>query len=407
MATHHLTAFADVSAAFLDKNLVQLPDYERNNILENIVLQLHGDMHRQRRRLENPLFRRPSLTRFESGELPEIIDFFVKPGVENGHLDLIDLGHNIASVPAARISGVDFDWRDPAVLEDVMRMTKVFMDGASIADTKRDRSEVVKEVQAALTEFDTRFFGPSCAARLRSGDDAASAEGASRGEDLLSTLLPHMGRNGLDRSTVLREVAFFLEAGFATSTTALANCMSYLLDGSISADFRRRASEDVGFAQRCAAEALRLHPASHIKRRRAASDTEIGGVFVSEGDMVFLDLDAANTDSGVFGKDAAEFNPDRAVSSAARRFGLSFGGGIHTCIGRTLALGIVEDSPAEAPHGTDPGSGLYGTVPHLVHRLLGLGVYFDPARPAIRDQTTNRRKWLSMPLVLERAAALR
>ncbi len=66
--------------------------------------------------------------------------------------------------------------------------------------------------------------------------------------------------------------------------------------------------------------------------RVATHDTELGGQAILKGDWVVMFLDSANRDEAVFP------DPDRFDISRVPNPYLSFGHGIHSCIGRMLAL---------------------------------------------------------------------
>ena len=96
----------------------------------------------------------------------------------------------------------------------------------------------------------------------------------------------------------------------------------------------------------------------------------------------------------MFGADAVEFNPRRQLPAIQPPYGLTFGVGIHTCLGRELAAGVV------AKENTDPASHQYGTVTALARGLLGAGARPDPAKPAERDLRIAREAWAKYPVLL-------
>ena len=74
----------------------------------------------------------------------------------------------------------------------------------------------------------------------------------------------------------------------------------------------------------------------------------------------------------MFGEDAKEFNPNREAPSGQNVYGLSFGLGMHSCIGRNLAAGVV---PKED---TDPNDHHYGTVALILNKLFEHNAQPDP-----------------------------
>lgn len=79
-------------------------------------------------------------------------------------------------------------------------------------------------------------------------------------------------------------------------------------------------------------EILRVWSPNQGQYRRVRKDTEIEGVFVPKGAMLHLRYGAANFDENVFGCPET-IDLDRAKP----RQHLSFGTGIHTCVGAPLA----------------------------------------------------------------------
>jgi cytochrome P450 len=84
-------------------------------------------------------------------------------------------------------------------------------------------------------------------------------------------------------------------------------------------------------AETCSEEILRFDPALHIFTRWAYEDIEVMGHRFQRGDQVSLLLAAANRDPGVW-DEPATFIPTRSPKSH-----VSFGGGLHFCVGAPLA----------------------------------------------------------------------
>jgi cytochrome P450 len=77
-------------------------------------------------------------------------------------------------------------------------------------------------------------------------------------------------------------------------------------------------------------ESLRLHAPEHTIARVAAADVSLSGVTIPAGALVKLCVGAANRDPARF-EEPASFLLHRAPNRH-----LSFGGGIHRCIGAAL-----------------------------------------------------------------------
>lgn len=120
-----------------------------------------------------------------------------------------------------------------------------------------------------------------------------------------------------------------LFAGHETTTTLMANSIRVLMahreawDAIVADPARIPAAID---------EVLRYSGSIVAWRRKATRDAEIGGVPVPAGADILLVMGSANRDDDVFAH-AGEFDIDRADA----RNHLSFGFGIHYCLGNMLA----------------------------------------------------------------------
>ncbi|MEL7029430.1 MAG: cytochrome P450, partial [Pseudomonadota bacterium] len=143
-------------------------------------------------------------------------------------------------------------------------------------------------------------------------------------------------------------------------------------------------------------ESLRLHPASPVAGRQAVcpfSLTEQQDL--AEGDDVVVDLFNANRDREIFGDDADAFNPHRELPNNVWPFGLTFGYGVHACLGRDLDGGVA---PRKA---VDPDAHQYGIVTLFIRELLRHGVRRDPDNPPQADEKTERPNWGAYPIIFE------
>jgi hypothetical protein len=153
-----------------------------------------------------------------------------------------------------------------------------------------------------------------------------------------------------------------------------------------------RARADLAFLQRCVHETIRLQPSSPVAMRWALEGIELkSGVTIARGDKVVVDLMAANRDPGVFGADADRFDPDRECPAGVGRWGLSFGLGMHACIGQELAAGIEGAGPDD--------DHLYGLVAIAAQALLDAGGRPDRSDPPRLDPQSARGYWTSYPVV--------
>ena len=148
-------------------------------------------------------------------------------------------------------------------------------------------------------------------------------------------------------------------------------------------------------------ETLRLRPTTPKAKRRAEADTVVAGVPIPKDAQVVLDLERGNRDRAVFGENADEFDPDRALAPTVPRWGLSFGGGPHQCPGRSVGGGFAV--PADLHVDDDH---VFGLVALELQAVARRGVRPDPDRAPERDLRTARfTRWLHYYVRFERPAS--
>jgi hypothetical protein len=116
---------------------------------------------------------------------------------------------------------------------------------------------------------------------------------------------------------------------------------------------------------------------------------------VETGELITIDLLGANRDEKIFGPDAAQFNPYRQIDKGTSPYGLSFGLGMHACIGRTLAAGVTPKSDS------NPLDHQLGTITLIASALLEQGARPDPEKTPKMDEKTARPNWGYYPVILD------
>jgi cytochrome P450 len=152
-------------------------------------------------------------------------------------------------------------------------------------------------------------------------------------EDTLISHLVHADVDGrrLDMRETLGIVHQLLIAGNETTTTTLASGMKILAERP---DLLEAIHADPALVTPFAEEVLRTHAPVQTMFRKAAAEVEIGGTVIPEGSIVEVRFGAANRDPEKFGCPA-----DVDLSRGNANAHLSFGAGIHLCIGNQLARG--------------------------------------------------------------------
>jgi cytochrome P450 len=190
---------------------------------------------------------------------------------------------------------------------------------------------------------------------------AAERRAAPR-DDLISALVAaEAGGDRLTEDELLTMAALLFGAGFETTTNLLAN-------GLVALD--RNPGQAFGDTAVAVEELLRYDSPVQIVSRVAYEDVELGGTTVAAGERVVAYLGAGNRDPERFA------DPHRLDLARADNAPLSFGGGIHYCLGAPLAR--LEAQIA---------------FPALLRRFPGLEI----GTPVRRDSLT-LRGYLSLPV---------
>ncbi len=150
------------------------------------------------------------------------------------------------------------------------------------------------------------------------------------GEDLLSVLnSAHEGDQRLSEDELVTSTILLLNAGHEATVHQTGNAIRTILK---QGGDPRPLFADADATARTVEECLRLDPPLHMFTRFVYEDVELPeGVTVKPGDQVGLLLGAADNDAQAF--DAPrEFRPERADQK-----NVTFGAGIHFCIGAPLA----------------------------------------------------------------------
>ncbi|MBK0373087.1 cytochrome P450 [Streptomyces sp. RB110-1] len=302
--------------------------------------------HDRLRRLAQPHFTRPriaarraTVTRIAAEQLAVVL--------ASDHADLVtDYALPIPIRTICHILGLD-DRIGAAVTE----LTEVLLTTTSQRDPR---------FLAAGREFDRLLRAAASSAADAPGTGVAGVLGRAW----------HDGR--LSRRELVSYLSLLLLAGYETTASAIATGILLLLDDPSLAD-RPQGLVD---------ETLRLHPPiPYGFWRYAVRDTELAGVGLVRGDIVLASIAEANRDPGAF-PDPDRLDPDRRGPGH-----LSFGSGLHHCLGAELGRAeVLIALTTVAPH--LPRLRLAAsadTLPRrssmLFQRLLRLPVTVSPAAP--------------------------
>ncbi len=284
-------------------HLASFDALERHSILE-----LEPPEHTRLRNLVNRAFvsrRIDKLGPRIAALAHERIDAFAR----EGSADLIaDFAAPIPVAVIAELLGVPREMAGELV-DWSHRMVAMYQFGAN-----REVEERAAGAARAFADFVRAF------ARARRGD---------LGDDLISQLLVAESDGGrLSEDELVATVVLLLNAGHEATVQAIGNGVKTMLEEGVDAR--------LGFAEESATaatveELLRFDPPLHLFQRHALEDAEFAGVRLKKGEKLGLLLGAANRDPERF--------PDPNVFDSGRSPNphVSFGAGIHFCVGAPLA----------------------------------------------------------------------
>ena len=205
-------------------------------------------------------------------------------------LDTMRLGGLLSVILAARTVGLDAELESFDSRERLLSLQRRFSKGSGIDAAVGDLEEVKSDVRDALQIFADEYVHPALSRRRQlAAAGCPSLAGPAGG---LTTVVD----GGLSDDQLVREAAFYLDAGVDTSTQVLTSTLDYLLswceEASVGWD---DLADDLGLIQRCVQEATRLKPTNPRIVRRALSDVMVEDVLVPEGTRIILDKYPAAT----------------------------------------------------------------------------------------------------------------
>lgn len=171
-------------------------------------------------------------------------------------------------------------------------------------------------------------------------------------DDLISALVAAQGDDKLTHRELVTMASLLLVAGFETTSGLLSKGLAALLNHPEQAA-RLRAEPEL--AAPAIEELVRFDaPVQFVANRTAEEDLEVAGFKLTAGQPAWALIGAGNRDPSVFTR------PDELILDRQEAPSLSYGGGIHYCIGAALARleaqvalpAVLRKFPGMEPAGT-------------------------------------------------------
>ncbi|WP_460792404.1 cytochrome P450 [Nocardioides maradonensis] len=197
----------------------------------------------------------------------------------------------------------------------------------------------MRELTGTLVRSLEPVADPGLAAQIMAADTELTAlcseiigwKRSNPGDDLLTALIrAEDDGDVLDDDELVAQVQLLYVAGHETTVNLIGNGFLALLDNPDQYALLRSTPELAGNAVE---ELLRYDSPVQQTRRITLAPYDVGGTTIPAGSFVLAGLGAANRDPDHWGPDADLLRLDRADA----RTHLSFGGGVHHCLGAALA----------------------------------------------------------------------
>ena len=329
----------------------------------DLLVNLDGQKHARLRSIMNPLFA-PARLRANEEFITEYATQVVREMVKRGGCEVVqDVATPFVTMVVADLLGV------PA--EDRSKFRAV-IDAAPRPGSMTEDSNT-EEFTGPL-EYMARFFAEYIIDRRQNPRD-----------DVLTTLSATTYPDGTlpDLPDLVTLAGTIFGAGQDTSAKLLSTSMRYLAE---QPELQDQLRNDPKLITSFTEEVLRLEGSTKATFRLARRDTQIGDVKVPAGKRIIVALAAANRDPRRWE------NPDQFQLNRPRvREHISFGRGVHTCAGASLARAeiriIIEQFLAqtsriefsEEHHGTAENRRFDYDPSYFIRGLSSLHINFTPA----------------------------
>ncbi|HUG62928.1 MAG TPA: cytochrome P450 [Methylomirabilota bacterium] len=299
----HVTSRAALGWPDIPAHLKPFYDVEAHSLLE-----LEPPVHTRLRTLINRAFVSRAIERLRpevTALAHELIDRFEA----DGSADLLPaFATPIPVIVIARLLGVP-----EAMADDLLDWSH-----RMVAMYQFNRTRAIEDDAVAATEAFVAF--------MRGYVDARRSDPR---DDLISHLIStEEAGERLSTDELITTCILLLNAGHEATVHAIGNGVKALLEGGTDT---ARAFATPAMTETTVEEVIRHDAPLHLFTRYALQDVEIHGIRLKLGERIGLLLGAANRDPARF------TDPHRLIADRADVASVSFGAGIHFCIGAPLA----------------------------------------------------------------------
>jgi len=355
-----VTQYADVAGLLRDPRLghefpdiyyrFSLGDGDANSFFRRIILDRDPPDHTRLRRLMMQAFAPPLMRALEQ-RIAHLVDALLDGVAGRTRLDIVsDIAFPLPYLVICELLGV------PPESRDEVRPYVISLCQAFGTHTPVDERPAIDRAVVWLREFVGRLVDER---RARPCDDLISRmSAATEGPDAL----------GWDE--IVDNAVFLFFAGFETTSNVIASGCAALLDHPAEL---ARLRADPSLVPTAVEECLRYDTPIQSVARLVLQPVEIGGQTIRKDRVLVLLVGSANHDEAQF------TDPERLDVGRKPNPHLSFGGGVHHCLGATL--GRLEAAA-------------------LFARLLDRFPTLEPAGPVVRRPSGGFRAYASVPVTV-------
>jgi cytochrome P450 len=208
---------------------------------------------------------------------------------------------------------------------------------ANLVGVPQEEAPLLRE---RIRDFQRTFEIGMTASELRTADEAGKflddyfgelvrQKQRQRGDDLLSAVIDTEDEGErLDFDELVQMCHMIIAAGSETTTFFMTNGIRLFAEHPDQADLVRA---NLGLVGQAMEEVLRYAPSAHMIPRTTNEAVEVGGMLIPKGSRVMVLIAAANRDPAHF------TDPDRFDVARKESAAMSYGLGIHFCLGWRLA----------------------------------------------------------------------
>jgi cytochrome P450 len=275
------------------------------------ILKMDPPKHTKMRNLINKAFTPKAINELTQ-RIQDVTTFLLDQVKEKGTMDMIhDFAGPLPVIIIAELLGVPTKDRE---------LFKTYSDilVAGAEDDSDEAFKVMMKKRQEGTMFLNEYFKEIIQERKSSPKD-----------DLISLLLAaEIDGEKLTEEELLGFCILLLVAGNETTTNLIANAVRYMVEDT---DIQEEVRTNLSLVPNLVEETLRFYPPIQAIGRIATEDVDIGGHTIRKGSQVISWVAAANRDEQKF------VQPDRFMLERHPNPHLSFGFGIHFCLGAPLA----------------------------------------------------------------------